>query len=95
MAAAGGADRSVHRCGAALALIMALQQPVGCMQRCSSPVACSNHNSTVLPHAPQVVWTRSGTGALHILGETFPFTSGSRYAYLDSNHNSVLVRDWH
>lgn len=46
-----------------------------------------------LPGLPgQIVWTRSGTGALHVLGETFPFTAGSRFAYLDSNHNSVLVR---
>lgn len=44
------------------------------------------------PHYVQIVWTRSGTGALHVLGETFPFTAASRFAYLYSNHNSVLVR---
>lgn len=42
-------------------------------------------------HYVQIVWTRSGTGALHVLGETFPFTAASRFAYLYSNHNSVLV----
>ncbi|PRW20464.1 Molybdenum cofactor sulfurase [Chlorella sorokiniana] len=47
------------------------------------------------PSIYDIVWTRSGTGALHILGETFPFTPGSRFAYLDSNHNSVLgIREY-
>lgn len=35
----------------------------------------------------QVVWTRSGTGALRELGETFPWSPASRFAYLVSNHN--------
>lgn len=45
------------------------------------------------PHTsahPQLVWTRSGTGALHNLGETFPWERRSRFAYLSANHNSVL-----
>lgn len=37
-----------------------------------------------------MVWTRSGTGALRELGETFPWSSASRFAYLVPNHNSVL-----
>ncbi len=35
----------------------------------------------------QVVWTRSGSGALRELGETFPWSPSSRFAYLTSNHN--------
>jgi molybdenum cofactor sulfurtransferase len=43
------------------------------------------------PEEYEVVFTRSATGALHLLGEAFPFSSrGSNYAYLVSNHNSVL-----
>lgn len=43
------------------------------------------------PEEYEVIFTRSATGALHLLGESFPFSSrGSNYAYLLSNHNSVL-----
>lgn len=42
------------------------------------------------PEEYMVVFTRSATGALTLLGESFPFTKDSRYAYTVSNHNSVL-----
>jgi molybdenum cofactor sulfurtransferase len=44
------------------------------------------------PKEYEVVFTRSATGALYLLGESFPFSSGngSSYAYTVSNHNSVL-----
>lgn len=38
----------------------------------------------------QLVFTRSGTGALHMLGEIFPFTPASTFRFLTSNHNSLL-----
>ena len=48
-----------------------------------------------MPWAPQLVFTRSGTGALHTVGETFPWSRRSRFAFLTSNHNSVLgVREY-
>jgi molybdenum cofactor sulfurtransferase len=37
-----------------------------------------------------VVFTRSATGALKLVGETFPWKEGSTFAYLRENHNSVL-----
>lgn len=41
------------------------------------------------------MWTRSGSGALRELGETFPWSPASRFAYLESNHNSVLgIREY-
>ncbi|KAL4427707.1 hypothetical protein ABPG75_001796 [Micractinium tetrahymenae] len=47
------------------------------------------------PEVYDVVWTRSGTGALRELGETFPWSLASRFAYLVSNHNSVLgIREY-
>ena len=58
------------------------------------------HQGSFPPHpapapAPQLVWTRSGTGALHNLGETFPWAPASRFAYFQSNHNSVLgIREY-
>jgi hypothetical protein len=42
------------------------------------------------PSMYQLIWTRSATGALHLLGEAFPWTEDSVFAYLTSNHNSVL-----
>jgi molybdenum cofactor sulfurtransferase len=44
------------------------------------------------PEEYEVVFTRSATGALVLLGGAFPFSSssGSSYAYTVSNHNSVL-----
>jgi hypothetical protein len=42
------------------------------------------------PAEYQVVFTRSATGALKLVGETFPWAPGSTFAYLRENHNSVL-----
>jgi molybdenum cofactor sulfurtransferase len=42
------------------------------------------------PEEYMVVFTRSATGALVLLGESFPFSDDSRYMYTVSNHNSVL-----
>lgn len=42
------------------------------------------------PEEYMVVFTRSATGALNLLGEAFPFTDQSRFLYLEANHNSVL-----
>lgn len=44
------------------------------------------------PEEYELVFTRSATGALYLLGGSFPFSpgSGSSYAYTVSNHNSVL-----
>lgn len=44
------------------------------------------------PDEYEMVFTRSATGALSLLGGSFPFSSGegSSYAYTVSNHNSVL-----
>ncbi|KAJ4460370.1 Molybdenum cofactor sulfurase [Paratrimastix pyriformis] len=42
-----------------------------------------------------VIFTSGATGALKILGETFPWTRGSEYIYLRQNHNSVLgIREY-
>lgn len=38
----------------------------------------------------QLVFTRSATGALQLVGEMFPWSAGSQYAYLQGNHKSVL-----
>lgn len=38
----------------------------------------------------QLVFTRSATGALQLIGEMFPWSSSSTYAYARSNHKSVL-----
>jgi molybdenum cofactor sulfurtransferase len=38
----------------------------------------------------ELVFVRSATGALQALGESFPWTRDSHFAYLVSNHNSVL-----
>jgi molybdenum cofactor sulfurtransferase len=41
------------------------------------------------------VFTRSATGALQLIGEMFPWSGGSQYAYLRSNHKSVLgIREY-
>lgn len=37
-----------------------------------------------------LVLTRSGTGALKLVGDAFPWSEGSVFAHLRSNHNSVL-----
>lgn len=37
-----------------------------------------------------LVLTRSGTGALNLLGDAFPWTPESTYAFTRANHNSVL-----
>jgi molybdenum cofactor sulfurtransferase len=42
------------------------------------------------PKEYQVVFTRSATGALKLVGETFPWAPGSEFVYLRENHNSVL-----
>lgn len=42
------------------------------------------------PAEYQVVFTRSATGALKLVGETFPWSRASTFAYLRENHNSVL-----
>ena len=42
------------------------------------------------PDEYMVVFTRSATGALNLLGEAFPFTDQSQFVYLEANHNSVL-----
>ena len=40
--------------------------------------------------AAQLVFTRSATGALDLIGQWFPWSSGSSFAYTRTNHNSVL-----
>ncbi|GIL62185.1 hypothetical protein Vafri_16451 [Volvox africanus] len=43
----------------------------------------------------QVVFTKSATDALKLVGETFPWSEGSMFRYLRENHNSVLgVREY-
>ncbi|KAG1671558.1 hypothetical protein FOA52_011280 [Chlamydomonas sp. UWO 241] len=47
------------------------------------------------PKLYTLVFTRSATGALKIVGETFPWTGGSTFRYLRENHNSVLgIREY-
>eukprot|EP00798_Chlamydomonas_sp_ICE-L_P024132 gene24132-9714_t len=47
------------------------------------------------PAQYQVVFTRSATGALKMVGETFPWDEGSKFRYLRENHNSVLgIREY-
>jgi len=42
-----------------------------------------------------VVFTRSATGALKMVGETFPWSKDSQFRYLRENHNSVLgIREY-
>lgn len=43
-----------------------------------------------LPPPLQCVWTRSASGSLQSIGNVFPFTERSRFAYLENNHNSLL-----
>lgn len=38
----------------------------------------------------QLVFTKSATDALKIIGETFPWREGGEFRYLRENHNSVL-----
>lgn len=42
------------------------------------------------PQQYTLIFTRSATGGLQALGELFPWSPSSRFAYLVSNHNSVL-----
>lgn len=42
------------------------------------------------PEVYEVIFSRSATGSLHLLGEAFPFSKNGSYAYTVSNHNSVL-----
>ena len=42
------------------------------------------------PSDYQVVFTKSATDALKIVGETFPWSADSEFRYLRENHNSVL-----
>ena len=42
------------------------------------------------PEVYEVIFTRSATGSLHLIGEAFPFSQNGSFAYTVSNHNSVL-----
>ena len=42
------------------------------------------------PEEYELVFTRSATGALYLLAESFPWNESGNFAYLVSNHNSVL-----
>lgn len=61
-----------------------------------APRACAVAPLALAPHpplpcpSPQLVFTRSATGALQLIGEMFPWGPASQYAYLRSNHKSVL-----
>ncbi|GFR48351.1 hypothetical protein Agub_g10238 [Astrephomene gubernaculifera] len=47
------------------------------------------------PAEYQVVFTKSATDGLKLVGETFPWTEGSMFRYLRENHNSVLgIREY-
>ncbi|KAG2427700.1 hypothetical protein HYH02_014532 [Chlamydomonas schloesseri] len=47
------------------------------------------------PAEYQVVFTKSATDGLKLVGETFPWSEGSMFRYLRENHNSVLgVREY-
>lgn len=47
------------------------------------------------PEKYVLVFTRSATGGLQAIGESFPWTEQSRMAYLRSNHNSVVgIREY-
>ena len=37
-----------------------------------------------------VIFTPSATGAIKLLGETFPFNNKSKFIYSRSNHNSII-----
>lgn len=45
-------------------------------------------------HVPRgtytVIFTSGATGALHLIGESFPWSEDSKYLYSKQNHNSVL-----
>lgn len=42
-----------------------------------------------------MVFTKSATDGLKLVGETFPWSQGSMFRYLRENHNSVLgVREY-
>ncbi len=41
------------------------------------------------PNVYDVIFTANASGALKLVGEAFPFTSGSRFVALYDNHNSV------
>ena len=40
--------------------------------------------------AYSVIFTSSSTGALHLVGDTFPWSNKSKFLYSKINHNSVL-----
>ncbi|KAK8809905.1 hypothetical protein WA158_000848 [Blastocystis sp. Blastoise] len=42
------------------------------------------------PEKYTVIFTSGATGALHMIGESFPWSRDSHYYYLQENHNSVL-----
>ncbi|KXZ42547.1 hypothetical protein GPECTOR_136g630 [Gonium pectorale] len=47
------------------------------------------------PAEYQVVFTKSATDGLKLVGETFPWSEGSMFRYLRENHNSVLgIREY-
>ncbi|GAB4818580.1 hypothetical protein N2152v2_005626 [Parachlorella kessleri] len=47
------------------------------------------------PKEYTLIFTRSGTGALRMLGEAFPWTPQSSFTFLTSNHNSLLgIREY-
>jgi len=47
------------------------------------------------PREYQVIFTKSATAALKMIGETYPWTEDSMFRYLRENHNSVLgVREY-
>ncbi|GMH33807.1 hypothetical protein BSKO_01641 [Bryopsis sp. KO-2023] len=47
------------------------------------------------PKEYQVVFTKSATAALKMVGETFPWCTASEFRYLRENHNSVLgIREY-
>ncbi|MGH8933295.1 MAG: aminotransferase class V-fold PLP-dependent enzyme [Egibacteraceae bacterium] len=41
------------------------------------------------PEEYEVIFTQNATGALKLIGESYPFGSGSRYLLTSDNHNSV------
>lgn len=60
------------------------------------PLVCSAlmllHLSPSL--TPQLIFTRSATAGLHMVGELLPWGPGSAFLYTRSNHNSVLGGWW-
>lgn len=47
------------------------------------------------PGEYKCIFTSGATAALKLVGETFPWSGGSTYAYTMENHNSVLgIREY-